>query len=419
VGGGIGGLAAAHELLRLARERARPLEVIVLEAQERAGGVVATERHEGALLELGPDTLVTHKPAGIALCRRLGLGDHLRPPAPGRVDVLIDGHLHPSPAEFAASLRRSLPAANGDESVASFVRRQLGHELFERFAEPFFGAIYMTDVERLSLAAALPRAEEAPPAVERPAVVALDGGFGVLADALVARLPPGALRLGTAVEGLTRERAGFRLRLAGGRALAADGVLVAVPGHASVPLVRELYPELADGLAELGYASCATVHLAWPRRAVARPPTQLGFFVPRSAGLLAVAASYVHVKFPPRVPPGLILARLFLGGGARPEIADRSDDELVAAAVATLVPLLGARAKPAWTRLIRHPQTMPQLAVGHPARAARLRGRLAALPGLELAGGPLGAYGVPDVVAGGESAAARLLDWLGARRHAG
>jgi protoporphyrinogen/coproporphyrinogen III oxidase len=460
VGAGIGGLAAAHHLTRLSLERGLPLEIVLLEASPRAGGVIGTERCEDALLERGPDTLVTHKPAGLALCRQLGLGDRIAGPPPGQADILQGDRLVPIPAGFALlaptrrwpllatpllSWRGKLRAlaeprvppagapADGDESVAAFVRRRFGAELLERIAEPIVGAIALADVDHLSLAATLPRflalerehgnvtgararparrAVAGPSHAPAPVVVGLAGGLGQIVDALVARLPPGSLRLATRVERLLRHADGFELRLANGESLSANAVLLAAPGHAASPLLGDLDPAFAAQMREIEYASCVTVNLAWPRTAAARPPSSHGFFVPRRAGLELVAAGFVNVKFPERAPADQIVVRVFLGGAARPETDGRADDELVEVAVRALTPVLGLRRPPTWFRVFRHPQAMPQLAVGHLALVARLRARLAAHPGLELAGGPVGAHGLPDSIAAGESAAERLLAWL-------
>ena len=67
VGAGITGLAAAHRLLELAREHSLAIEVVVLEAGKRAGGVIATERRDGFLLEGGPESFITDKPWALAV----------------------------------------------------------------------------------------------------------------------------------------------------------------------------------------------------------------------------------------------------------------------------------------------------------------------------------------------------------------
>src|SRR5256885_14732205 len=50
VGGGVSGLAAAHRLVELSVDENRAIEVLLLEASERAGGVVRTHRRDGFLL---------------------------------------------------------------------------------------------------------------------------------------------------------------------------------------------------------------------------------------------------------------------------------------------------------------------------------------------------------------------------------
>src|SRR5215210_5188817 len=92
VGAGVSGLAAAYELLKQKRT------VTVLERSNRAGGVIQTERVDGFVIDAGPDSLLVQKPAAVALCNELGLGDRLFPTKlPRTAFVLRDGTLHPLP----------------------------------------------------------------------------------------------------------------------------------------------------------------------------------------------------------------------------------------------------------------------------------------------------------------------------------
>ena len=89
VGGGIAGLAAAYDL------QARGLRVRVLEASSRVGGAISTERFDDWIIDGGPDSLLVQKPAAVALCRELGIGDRLIPTlTPRTAYVLRDGRLH-------------------------------------------------------------------------------------------------------------------------------------------------------------------------------------------------------------------------------------------------------------------------------------------------------------------------------------
>jgi oxygen-dependent protoporphyrinogen oxidase len=102
VGGGITGLAAAHRAVELAAEQGLSLDLTLLEAGDRLGGTIATERRDGFLVECGPDSFLSEKPWALALCRRLGLEDRLvrTDDRFRRTFVVWGGALHPLPEGF-------------------------------------------------------------------------------------------------------------------------------------------------------------------------------------------------------------------------------------------------------------------------------------------------------------------------------
>src|SRR5258706_12428925 len=77
IGGGITGLAAAHRVVERASETNQEIEVLLLEAGSRVGGVLKTERRDGFLIEAGADSFISEKPAAIDLAKRIGLESHL------------------------------------------------------------------------------------------------------------------------------------------------------------------------------------------------------------------------------------------------------------------------------------------------------------------------------------------------------
>src|SRR5919199_5153862 len=90
VGGGIAGLAAARTVRRYALDANQDVEVSLLEASERLGGKIWTERIDGLPLEWGPDSFVSAKPRGRDLAEELGLaGDLVAPDAPARRTYLL------------------------------------------------------------------------------------------------------------------------------------------------------------------------------------------------------------------------------------------------------------------------------------------------------------------------------------------
>ena len=118
VGGGITGLAAAYRAVEVARERGVALDLTLLEARDRLGGTIATERADGFLVEAGPDSFLSEKPWALALCPRLGVEDRLVRTddrfrqvfvwRAGRLDPLPDGCQLLAPTKLAPFLRSSL-----------------------------------------------------------------------------------------------------------------------------------------------------------------------------------------------------------------------------------------------------------------------------------------------------------------------
>ena len=185
IGGGISGLAAAHRLL----ERDAAIDLTLLESSSRLGGIVRTDERDGFLLERGPDSFISEKPAALDLVRRLDLasrlietndqhrrsfvvrqarllpvpeGFHLL--APARVWPFLKTDIFSWPGKARMALEFLLPrrSLNGrgapeDESLADFVRRRFGREALERMAQPMVGGIYTADPEKLSLRATMPR----------------------------------------------------------------------------------------------------------------------------------------------------------------------------------------------------------------------------------------------------------------------
>jgi len=462
VGAGVTGLAAAHRLHELARERALPLEVRLLEAGAQPGGVIGTERRDGFVLEHGPDSMITDKPWGLALARRLGLQEELTGTRPEhrRSFVVRRGELHPVPEGFqllapsrfgplagsrifswAGKARMAMDLVipprkeEGDESLGSFVTRRLGREAMDRIAQPMIAGIYGADPMRLSLQATLPRflqmerehgsviramwarmkeAAAKPDGALKTGVsgaryglfVTFRDGMQTLTDALVRALPEGCLSLKTPVESLARRDAGWRLQLPKGVEWEADAVILALPAYQSAALLQDTDRPLADALEAIPYASSATMSLCYRREDVPHPLDGFGFVVPSTEGLTLLGCTFTHVKFANRAPEGMALFRAFLGEAA---LEGRDDYELQRLVRNDLQTLLGVTLKPEFVSLWRHPRSMAQYAVGHLERIADMERRVEAIPGLALAGNAYRGIGIPDCIHSAEQAAERLL----------
>jgi oxygen-dependent protoporphyrinogen oxidase len=464
VGGGITGLAAAHRIVERFQDSPAP-PVVVLESADRAGGQVRTERDGAYIFEGGPDTLLTQKPSGVALCERLGLGADIEgfDGRRGGAEILLAGKLVRIPDGFLMMAPTRLPpllasplfswrgkarmlrepfvpprgAGIGDESLASFVVRRFGREVLDRVAEPVIAGLYTADAERLSLRVTMPRfldleardgsvtrglrrasraASRGPfghGTGRRGGFVTVRGGLSRIVDALVGRLPAGSLRTGAQVAALERSEAGeWTAHLAGGTRIRAAAVLLACPAFEAARAIRGHDPALAGTLDALSYAPCATVNLAYRRSQVGGDRHSFGFFVPRSENLPILACSYVSDKFEGRAPEGAVVLRAFLGGALRPHVVDEDDERLGAIAHEALRGPLGISGEPAAARVSRFPRGMPQYEVGAASWIREIAAHVARHPGLDVAGSVAGSVGLPDCIRSGEEAADRLYDVL-------
>ncbi len=459
VGGGIAGLAAAHRVVEWSRERGRSVDLTLVEAADRLGGAIQTERRDGFLVECGPDSFLSEKPWALALCRRLGVEDRLLRTDDRfrRTFVVFGGRLHPLPdgfqllaptrlGPFLASTLFSWPGklrmaldlvlprgGDPDESLGAFVRRRLGREALERVAQPLVAGIYTADPDDLALAATMPRflelerrhrsvilamwraarhatADAGVSGARWSLFVTFADGMEELIRVLASRLPPGAVRLKERVSGLSWSSAGWQVATLDGGAMEADAVILAAEAYQVARMVRYLDPALAHLLEGIPYASSATVTLAYRRADIAHPLDGFGFVVPHVERRPIIACTFSSVKYPGRAPAGHVLLRVFLGGALSEAVLEQSDEHLAATARGQLAELLGARGDPILARIARYPKAMPQYHVGHLARVEAVEQCVRRHPGLALAGGAYRGVGIADCVRSGEEAVERLLE---------
>ena len=297
VGGGISGLSAAWELAT------RRVPFILLEASDRTGGLVRTERVNGFTIDSGADSMLAAKPAALHLCEELGLGHRLMTSTPPRtayvhargclyplpspsifgipttLSAIADYELLPEPArrELAAraagsdldflpgtaqtdadSTVRKSRSDPDDETVADFYRRHFGPETVGLIAQPLLGGIHAGDVERLSVGAVAPRLVSAarsgslftPPASstsgsDGPGIFrTLRGGMGELVAAIESRLPAGSVRVLTSAKFVSLTDGQWRVATDDGT-LDARAVVLATPAHIAARLLERTDPVMA------------------------------------------------------------------------------------------------------------------------------------------------------------------------------
>jgi oxygen-dependent protoporphyrinogen oxidase len=458
VGGGISGLATAYQLA------CDGVEYTLFEASDRLGGIVETVRSQGFVIECGPDSWVTEKPWARELAVELGLEDQIiasndrwrrtyvqqggerlaqlvpipdgmRMMVPAKWGPLLESPLFSWQARLAylrepkraADLKASAPGQ--DESVAGFVRRHFGEEVAHTIAGPLLAAVFGGDIAQLSVRAVMPafvrmEAEEGSliQAVQRRAqqssqaiFTTLANGLETLIERMVSRLPSNSLRLHEPVLRIEKDRESWKLVTKNGEDRF-DAVVLATPLHVTRALLKSLENGARiSGLLPQHATSAIVVALAFAPAQAARMriPRGFGFVVPQALGESGpshqlLACTFVHQKFPGRVPEGAVLLRAFFGGHAGDALLGEADDQLIERARLQLSSVLGPLPEASETVVRRWPHSLPQYAVGHLDRMAEIESLLSAMPGLHLVGSAYYGVGLPDLIRQGR-ATARLL----------
>ena len=431
VGAGVAGLTAARDLVAAGHD------VLVLESSARVGGKLLRTSVAGVTVDVGAEAMLNRRPEGVDLARALGLTiEHptvassriwtrgaLRPLPRSLMGVPLDidqlaasGVLSPEGLErFRASV--SVPVED-DVSVGDLVDARYGAEVTDRLVEPLLGGVYAGDSRRLSVRATVPQlvtlADGAPPAptYDGPVFAGLPGGMGQLPERLAEDLE---VRTGATVRELAATDAGFALTVGPTTApelVTADAVVLATPAAPTARLLGSLAPVAAGELAGIESASMAVVTFAFDAASVpdlARTESS-GFLVPPVDRRRIKAATFSFAKWGwvREAGDGLLLLRTSLGRYGEETALRASDEELVAWSLADLRDATGVSVVPVDTHVQRWGGGLPQYAVGHLGRVARIRAAVDAVPGLAVCGAAYEGVGIPAVIASGHRAAARV-----------
>ena len=433
IGAGISGLALAWQLKRSGHA------CTVLEPSALAGGALRSHREGDYLAEEGPNSI---------LLNSLEIEDFLYS-IPGLEAAIIEakpeakkrfivraGKPHAVPMgplsaiatplwSCAAKLRvlaepfiKAAPA-NSEESVADFMRRRLGDELYRYAINPLVGGIYAGDPEQLSLPHAFPklyaleqhhgglirggiaklkaaRAAKGPKVRKR--IISFENGMAELPEKLAAALG-NSLHTGVSIQSLRKTDGHWSVTWSSADGTITensfDRLIVTVPAHclAHLPFDAALQDELRE-LNTIHYPPVSVLSLGFKRQHIAHAIDGFGALVPECEARKILGVLFPSSLFARRAPANEVLLTVFVGGERQPECATADTEKLKATVLPELQQLLGVSGPPTFVHHKHWEQAIPQYKLGYGTQLARMEHIERKHAGLQLAGNYRGGISV-------------------------
>jgi protoporphyrinogen/coproporphyrinogen III oxidase len=447
IGGGLTGLTAAYCL------KQRGSRVVIYEASDRIGGAVKTERRDGYLAELGPNSISPPPPAVAALLSELGL-DSARisasPTARSRYIVrrgrlvrlpltppeLLTSRLLSNSAKLAIFGEPLVETGDSpvDESVAAFVRRRFNQEIVDYLANPFVAGTFAGDPEQLSVRHAMPQLHalerthgsvmkayvrmmkarrQSGQEPESAGLMSFRNGLQEIVEAL-GREVMAEVRLRAPVTQIRAGPKGWTVGAAFQTPELYNAVIYAAPAHALDEVDLD-FPagERLSTLSSIGHPPVAVLALGFRRERVTHPLDGFGFLTPEVERRRVLGVIFSSTLFPGRAPEGHVLLTAFVGGTRDPDFVQSDPHTLTARVLDDLRPLLGTQGEPTFRAIQVWPKAIPQYVLGYGRFKDIAEQMERTNPGLVLAGTYRDGVALSDAMGSGERAAARIAGLLG------
>ncbi len=446
VGGGISGLSTAFWL------KQEGIDVLLLEREERAGGLIRSEFKDGYLLDHAANCVFNYLPEVNYLCQSLGLGPEqiARQEAAKKRYLIKDGLPTAVPMDLKGLITTNIWSLKGkarllmepfipkgpkgaEESVAQFISRRFGQEIFERSIEPYVAGTLAGDAERACVKSTFSQfsaIEEEHGSILKGVikrrfkgvrtacaaqVFSFKKGMGALTDGLAVHLGRSLLS-GIAVESMERvgKEWAVSAEISGKKeTLRAETIILATPAYETARLVKPLSDNIGTILGGIDYSPMAAAFFGFKREQVAHPLDGIGCLFPKKEkGFNTLGSLWSSTFFEGRSPDGEVLFTNYLGGARDPELLQKSDDEIISIAFEDLRRVAGVEGEPVLTRLVRHEKGLPQYNMGHQMFLEKLDEYLGVIPGLHLTGNYLRGISVRACISQGKEVAEKVAGQL-------
>lgn len=435
VGGGISGLATAFYI----RQKNPEVSITLFEKDEQIGGKMKTKEVKGFLFEEGSNGFLSNKPDTLELVKSSGCDDILmRSDDNARIRFIYKDALHQLPESPMAFLKSPLLTCKGklrvateyfrvpkvddsDETLQSFGYRRVGKEMTDTFLDAMVAGIFASAPDKISVKSAFPavaklereygglfkgmlakRKKEAGPG---GVLMSFKGGVSTFIDRL-AKASKIEIKTGLHVKKIDKKDGEYTLQV-DGKEESFDKVILSTPSYESANMLTEVDAKLSSILNSIEYSPISIVGLGYNE--LPHDLKGFGLLTTTSAKKEILGVLWDSSIFDDRAPKGKKSLRVMIGGQRNPELALKSDEELLEIAVRGVKETMGLDAVPDVSYVKRYERGIPNYRVGHLESMENLFEKLKDHKGLYLSSNAYYGVGLNDCVGNSKKMAEQIL----------
>lgn len=399
IGSGISGLTAANNLLK---QGIKKDEILVIEAKERAGGLIRTSNHNGYKCEWGPEGLrgksentenlfnlidVKRVPASDqAKIRYLVHNKKIKKVPLGPISALTTP-LIPFFSKLRIFKEPFVKPYYNNESIHDFFERRLGHGVLP-LVDAFVSGIYGGDYKDLSIMHTFPKLKEfeqsngsiikgqfasmrskkadsngkshekKEPKEKKPFLYSTEDGMEGIIKALAKNVD---IKFNTTILAIDKKDQNYIIHSEDGDYSSKDVIVATGPsGIKNIKINGEL---LSEDVIE---SRIKVVALGFDKSAFDKEIKGYGFLSPSNEERNVLGILFTSCLFEEDAPQDKILLRCFVGGIRNPEFMELSNEELRPLVMQDVKDLLYVNSEPEYFEVFTHyPRGIPQLTINH------------------------------------------------------
>ncbi len=429
IGGGISGLTAGYGLKK------REKNFLLLEKNEKLGGVIQSEKIQGFTIEKGANTVLIRNHETLQMFKDLGLLEKLKLPYPhSNIRYIIkNGNLIPLPnglksiyfheiTPFSKLLKWAFQdyfakPISKDINIKEFFIQRFDKSLYENLVFPMVSGIFAGNPENMSFQYNFPKIYEYAQKYgsilkglknsDKPKIsqddraywnnmFSFENGLETLIQHLETFLESHIHKNTTVTK--IEKKDNFWLVYTDNQVLETQNLILSVPARVASNLLKDFEENLSQLLNQIVYHPMWVLHFKCPSNAFPQLLKGFGFLKSEKENLNLLGCIFSSKIFPHVAPEGQELLTVMVGGATQTHLFNEKLEDLVPKIQKDLKNLLFLKQEPELFHHQKWEQAIPEYNMNYHELEKSLENFKIQNPNLKILSNFWGGIGVPDCI---------------------